>query len=227
MVSGRIARWRTQRAMQNLALSDTPVLRAYANADWPDPATPACDAPFLALDFELDGLRKGAHLLQAGWVPFAGRSIAMAAAESIDIRSYAQLDSEAVTIHGIGEQRAALGRPLTQVVTSLVEALAGRVLVAHAAGIERTALQRAVRKSFGADLPLRVVCTLKLEQYLNPNLVGGGAYRLAACRKRYGLPDYRAHDALTDAIAAAELFQAQLTRMPRDVSLGQIEQWRP
>ena len=47
--------------------------------------------------------------------------------------------------------------------------------------------------------------------------------RVAEVRARYGLPDYSAHDALTDAIAAAELFQAQLTRLPPDIALAQLE----
>ena len=34
--------------------------------------------------------------------------------------------------------------------------------------------------------------------------------RLADARRRYGLPAYRAHHALTDALATAELLQAQV-----------------
>ena len=34
--------------------------------------------------------------------------------------------------------------------------------------------------------------------------------RLAASRGRYGLPRYRPHHALTDALASAELLQAQV-----------------
>ncbi|MCV5689194.1 3'-5' exonuclease, partial [Escherichia coli] len=34
--------------------------------------------------------------------------------------------------------------------------------------------------------------------------------RLAQSRRRYGLPDYTPHHALTDAIATAELLQAQI-----------------
>lgn len=223
MVSARIARWRQERAFRTLSSSDHLLLRGYAAADWPDPAAPAREAPFLALDFELDGLRKDAHLLQAGWVPFTGRSIAMAGARSIDIRSYAQLDDEAVTIHGIGEQRAAQGEPVAKVIAALIEAMAGRVMVAHAAGIERSSLQRMAQKLFGEALPIRQVCTLSLERRINPNCIGPEAYRLASCRKRYGLPEYQAHDALTDAIAAAELFQAQLTRLSPATTLGDLE----
>ena len=218
------AKWRFERALRSLQESDHAVLRDYANADWPERDCPATEAHYLALDFELDGLRKDAHLLQAGWVPFADQSIALAGARSIDIRSSAELDDIAVTIHGIGEQRAAKGERLSDVIPQLIEALAGRVLVAHAVTIEHTALRRATRKLYGIDLPIRCICTLALERHLKPNLVGAEAYRLGPVRQRYGLPEYRAHDALTDAIAAAELFYAQLSRLPNDVTLARLEQ---
>ena len=34
--------------------------------------------------------------------------------------------------------------------------------------------------------------------------------RLADSRRRYGLPRYRPHDAMTDALSSAELLQAQI-----------------
>ncbi len=218
-----LSQWRFERALKALAKSEHPALRHYAQADWPARDCPASEAPFLALDFELDGLRKDSHLLQAGFVQFLGRSISLAGAQSIDIQSDADLDAEAVTIHMIGEQRAALGEPIIDVVPMLIEVLAGRILVAHAATIEMTALQRAVKSVFGAHLPIRTICTLVLERELHPNLMGGEPYRLNSCRARYGLPEYRAHDALTDAIAAAELFQAQLSRLPPGTTLARLE----
>lgn len=218
-----LAQWRFERALKALVSSEHPVLQRYAHADWPSREGLTWDAPFLALDFELDGLRKDSHLLQAGFVPFEGRSVRLADAQSVDIQSDADLDAEAVTIHMIGEQRAARGKPISDVVPMLIEALAGRVLVAHAATIELTALQRATKSVFGAHLPIRTICTLVLERELHPNLVGSEPYRLGSCRARYGLPEYRAHDALTDAIAAAELFQAQLSRLPSDTKLARLE----
>ena len=50
-------------------------------------------------------------------------------------------------------------------------------------------------------------------------------YRLAAARRRYNLPDYQQHDALSDALAAGELFLAQLTRMTPAPRLGSLEAW--
>ncbi|WP_394730000.1 exonuclease domain-containing protein [Altererythrobacter sp. GH1-8] len=220
-----LARWRFERALSQLAQTDIPVLADFASADWPEPATPVREAPLLALDFELDGLTRDAHLLQAGWVPFSGRAIAMADAQVHDIRSHAELNRVAVTVHGIGTDRASEGTRPRDVITQLVKALSGRILVAHAAGIERSALQRMTQTLFGHSLPIRSICTLELERRLAPNLIGDGVYRLGACRARYGLPEYAAHDALTDALAAAELLQAQLSRMAADMSLGSLERY--
>ncbi|MEO1048059.1 MAG: exonuclease domain-containing protein [Pseudomonadota bacterium] len=215
--------WRFERALRALENHESAAIQSYADADWPDRKLRAADVPFLALDFELDGLRKDAHLLQAGWLPLEGRQIPLSKAQSLDIRSDAALDPDAVAIHGIGEQRAAQGEKISHVIAALIDALSGRVLVAHAAAIEREALQRAAKAVFGVALPVRSVCTLSLEQRIHPNLVGGEAYRLGPARERYGLPDYGAHDALTDAIAAAELFQAQLSRLPASTTLSEIE----
>jgi len=218
-------RWRFERERAALAeaAGGSAALAAYAAADWPAEDCPARAAPFLAVDFELDGLRRGAHLLQAGWTPFTASAITLADAVSRDIRSDATLDRTAVTIHGIGEERASRGDPLGAVTEALVRALAGRVMVAHAAAIERTALGDAARALFGVRLPIRAICTLRLEQHLHPGLTDSEAYRLGPARARYGLPEYAAHDALTDAIAAAELFQAQLTRLPADIILARLE----
>ena len=218
-----LARWRNERALAALAKTDFPRLKAYGEAQWPAPDTLASEAPYLALDFELDGLRKGAHLLQAGWTPFEGTKIRLDEARGIDIRSYAELDRDAVTIHGIGEERAAQGVPIVDAIRAVLTALSGRIMVAHAASIEHMALTAAVRSLTGMRLPIRMVCTLTLERRLHPNLGAGDAYRLATARARYGLPEYQPHDALTDAMAAAELFQAQLSHMHPSTRLADLE----
>jgi DNA polymerase-3 subunit epsilon len=47
--------------------------------------------------------------------------------------------------------------------------------------------------------------------------------RLADSRLRYGLPLYQAHHALTDALATAELLQAQVTtHYSADVTVGEL-----
>ena len=103
--------------------------------------------------------------------------------------------------------------------------LSGRILVAHGASIERDVIRRISKAMFGIEAPVRAICTLQLERRISPNLVGSDAYRLSAARKRHNLPGYAQHDALSDALAAAELFLAQLSRLPADVRLGSLESW--
>jgi len=217
------ARWWFEHSLRRLAKADAAILRDYASADWPDRDLRVAEAPLLALDFEMDGLKKDAHLLQAGWVPFSTASVPLDSARVSDIRSSAQFDRQAVTIHGISEQRSMAGRTVSEVIQSLIASLSGRILIAHGADIEIGALQGASRKLFGVGVPIRAICTLKLEQHLAPSLVGSGAYRLGAARARYGLPEYGVHDALSDAIASAELLLAQLATMPEDTRLGRLE----
>ena len=87
------------------------------------------------------------------------------------------------------------------------------MLLAHFARIETGFLGAACTRFWGAGLPVEVVDTFELER----RALGGGwdaasdpgALRLWAARARYGLPVYRAHEALTDALACAELYLAQ------------------
>jgi DNA polymerase-3 subunit epsilon len=61
------------------------------------------------------------------------------------------------------------------------------------------------------------VDTLALQQRLLPghHRAVDGSLRLDVVRRTYGLPRYTAHHALTDAIAAAELFLAQVAELER------------
>ena len=221
----RVGRWRFARGLKACAAAGDEVLTRYASAAWPSPDIPAREAPLLALDFELDGLERNAHVLQAGWIGFDSGGIALAGARSVDVRSLRQLDDSAVAVHGIGEERARQGVALQEAARSFLGDLAGRILVAHGASIERDVIRRISRAMFGIEAPVRSICTLQLERRISPNLVGSDAYRLAAARKRHNLPGYAQHDALSDALAAAELFLAQLSRLPADVRLGSLESW--
>lgn len=220
----RLQTWRFERRLGKLASIDTPQLAAYAGAAWPTARARVSEASLLALDFELDGLARDAHVLQAGWIAFDAKGIPLANTQAFDVRSQRRLDDTAVTVHGIGEERARQGKPLGAMIPALVNALAGRVVVAHGAAIERSVIERITQSHFGIALPVRTICTLALEQRLAPNLVGTDAYRLPATRRRYNLPEYSQHDALNDAIAVAELFLAQLSRLGIETRLGSLEQ---
>ena len=109
----------------------------------------------------------------------------------------------------------------------LLQTLRGRVMVAHHARIEQGFLSTACVSLYGSRLPVLTVDTQavalrwfqKRDKHIAPREL-----RLHALRERYNLPRYPAHNALSDALAAAELFLAQATERAqgKGMALGEF-----
>ena len=180
----------------------------------PDDLTSLDVLPLLAVDVETTGLSPDRdRLLAVGWVPVDGTRIDLSGARRYVVRR--DDPGVAVTIHGLTHDDLAVGRPLEEVLDALKAALAGRVLLAHYALFELAFLDAAFR-SVG-EQPVRPpdVCTLDLQQRLltRHGEVPHGGLRLWHARKRHGLPLTKAHDALGDALACAELYLAQVAEL--------------
>jgi DNA polymerase-3 subunit epsilon len=160
-------------------------------------------------------------VLSIGWVPVDGRAIMLAGARRVLVS-----DGEAVgpsaTIHGLTDDVLSGGSPLESALAALLHDLAGRALLAHFARIETGFLSYACQRIWGEGLACAVVDTFVLERRaLQAKARGGrwqsepeqGALRLWTARERRGLPVYRAHEALTDALACAELYLAQRSEL--------------
>ena len=209
------------------------------------PKTPLHRAKLLAVDIETTGLDPRRDIvLSMGFVPLDGLSVRLAGAGGYVIcppahrvgqtgqpAAVSGLGDEGVgqsaAVHGLTDDVVARGVPLRQALDALLVAMRGRILLAHFVSIERDFLAAACRAIHGVDLPLTMIDTLELQRLL----VGGpeghvrsGQLRLAAARERFGLPRYRAHDALTDALACAELYLAQVARLGQrgDATLSQV-----
>lgn len=194
-----------------IAARGTP-LDAYYRADVPALQSDLDALPLVALDFETDGLARTAQILEAGWVGLSGGAVQLASAGQIRVRATSRLQESAVVIHQITDDAAAHGVPEADMLANLVAALAGKPVVAHAAQIERHFLNAACQRCFGAPFVGRFICTMALEQRWFDRPRAPDGLRLGKLRAGYGLPAYRAHDGLTDAIACAELLLAQLAR---------------
>jgi DNA polymerase-3 subunit epsilon len=194
-------------------------LRALAAAPAPADATPVSRAELLALDVETTGLdADGDHLLSLGWVPVVGGRVVLGEAAEVRVRPPEGVDvGDSATVHRLTDDVAAGAAPLADALPRLFEALHGRVLLAHHATIEVEFLAAAARTTYGARPALTAVDTLALQHRLQADEHGEvtGSLRLDAARRTFGLPRYSAHDALTDAIAAAELFLAQVAELER------------
>ncbi|CAK0771987.1 DNA polymerase III subunit epsilon [Gammaproteobacteria bacterium] len=187
-------------------------LRDYYAVPWPERGEDYRNAEYLAIDLETTGLDpRHDEILSIGIIVILGQCIRLAEARHWLVQPTREIPASSVIIHQITHDRAAEGLPLGQVLDELLPQLAGRVLVAHHARIERGFLDAACRQHYGGSLCILTVDTLEMARRgMERRLVSyqPGDLRLYALRERLGLPRYAAHHALNDALAAAELFMA-------------------
>nr|WP_306237848.1 exonuclease domain-containing protein [Ornithinimicrobium sp. HY1745] len=207
-------------------------MREVANVRWWRGGAPdrgIADLELLALDLETTGLEPGRHeIISVGMVPVSGLTIELSGAQQWAVRpTGADGVGQSATVHGITDDAVAEALPLQEVLPQVLTALDGRVLLAHHASIEVGFLTRASR---AADLPvpdLTVVDTVRLQRRVlrlgrTRGHLGEEDLALAAAREHLGLPRYRSHEALTDALACAELYLAQVAVLGEDLSLRQL-----
>jgi DNA polymerase III subunit epsilon len=192
-------------------------LRDFLSVPFDDGRTDSREGRYLAIDLELTGLDpRRDEILSAGFIPIDGRDIVHAGAEHLLVTPEGGVGQSA-SIHGLTDDRLAAGRPLAEVIPDVLRALAGRSLVAHHAPIEMGFLSRACERLYGQPLLVRPIDTMALHRRVlrlgSDAEVRPGVLRLQAARDHFGLPRYRAHEALTDAIAAGELFLAQAAHL--------------
>lgn len=194
-------------------------LRELAAAPPPGDMTPVAQVDFLALDVETTGLNSRTdHLLSLGWVPVVGRQVVLAQACELRVRPPWDVDvGSSATLHRLTDDLVSEAASLSDVLPRLLDALHGRVLLAHHAPIEVKFLAEATLSAYGARPPLTAVDTMALQHRLQADEHGevSGSLRLDAARGMFGLPRYSAHHALTDAIAAGELLLAQVAELER------------
>lgn len=192
----------------------TGALADFYAAGFPGDETPASELRLLSLDFETTGLDAARdQVLSIGFVPVDGDTIALGGAAHRVLKVTTEVGQSAV-FHGITDDQIASGTPVEDAVADTLAALSGRAMLAHFAKIETEFLSLLCERLYGAPLVVPVVDTLVLQDRLvnrgfdDESLAG--QLRLWNARTRYGLPVYKAHNALTDAVATAELYLAQV-----------------
>jgi len=202
-----------QRARKNLCQkAPEGPLREHLVVPWPDRSLDVHEVPLLAVDLETTGLDpRRDEIVSAGWVQVKGGRIVLSSARQRVIQPERALSASSVVIHGISDDQAAKGLPLEVVLQELLSMLAGAVLVAHHAPMDAAFIHAACRRCYGASWAGPSIDTLGLLERVfrrsaQPVLQGG--LQLGAARGYYGLPAYPEHEALWDAVSAAELWLA-------------------
>ena len=209
-MSGLLLDWRRRWHLRRCPVGP---LRDYYARPFPRPKTDYRDVEYVAVDLETTGLdAKHDQILSFGWVVLRGPKIELATARHQLVRVHGAIPAATAIIHQITDDQAATGQETAAALALFLADLAGRVMIAHHARIERGFIGMACRRLYGRGLLVQAIDTMALAQRtLERRQVAmkPGDLRLHALAERYHLPRYAAHNALADALSSAELFLAQ------------------
>jgi DNA polymerase-3 subunit epsilon len=166
---------------------------------------------FAVVDVETTGLDPARHeVLSIGIVDVVDGRVRVSSSFYREVRPATPPTADTVVIHGIRPSDANRGLDPAAVGEEVVHRLAGRVVVAHVARIERGFLSPWL-EPLGWSFPRRVVDTDVLTRV---HLVRRGRpalqehVGLGAAASLFGLPEQRRHHALGDALTTAQLLLA-------------------
>lgn len=196
-----------------------PAMQRYLDTQPPNPSQNVTEVEYLAIDLEMTGLNaESDQVLSIGFVPIINGQVEINQAvhrllehEDVDL-------SASAPIHNIRNIDLHDGEDAEQAMEELLQAMAGRVLVFHHAGLDMKFLNRLSQQLYQVELQALVIDTMQIElkrlRYRQEN--EQPKVRLHDCRQRYNLPSYAAHNATIDAIATAELWLAQISHITAD-----------
>jgi DNA polymerase-3 subunit epsilon len=183
------------------------------------------EVEFLVADLEMSSLDASeGEILSIGWVVIKHGKIELASAEHYLLKAKKTVGQSA-TIHNLRDCELQQGENIMFVVERFLQLAAGKVLVFHHSPLDMDYLNRASMELFFSPMLLPVIDTLAIEKkrlLRKQEHITPGELRLAECRSRYNLPAYPAHNALMDALAAAELLLAQLDHKGKGIRLADL-----
>ncbi len=195
--------------------SRSPAARAYHEAAIPPAETPWREAGYAVVDLETTGLDPDEdEIISFAQLPIDAGRITVGAACTLTIRPGRMPGAETIRIHGLRPKDLTDAPELANVLDTMLAALTGRVLVAHAAWVERGFLTEALDQA-GVRLRRPVIDTAALfRRWQGRSGEDDEApVRLSHAARELGLPVHRPHHADGDALTTAQLFLALATRL--------------
>ncbi|MDP5255359.1 MULTISPECIES: exonuclease domain-containing protein [unclassified Vibrio] len=194
-----------------------------------DSHTPCHALDYLVFDIECSGLdAEKDTILSIGWLSIEQQSIKLNSAQHYYITPDAPsaMDKDAVAIHQIMPKHLQQGIAIETAFQRLFDAAQGKVLVVHGKCVEVAFMAQFFARYYQTPLPpFYWLDTLTMEKN---SLQAKGDFQqgvtLSEVRQRHGLPPYPEHHALSDALATAELWLAQMHRRDRQspVTFGEV-----
>ena len=183
---------------------------AYATAKLPRRRTPWREATWCAVDLELTGLDPREHeVISFGAIPIDDGRVQLEAAVEGLARPRGAISESSIRVHGIRAADLARASRLVDATGPLLETITGRLLVVHAAAVERAFLGGALREH-GVRLRGPLIDTEVLGRVWLHERDGHGPRHLSLgdLATALGLPADRPHHALGDALTTAQVFIA-------------------
>jgi DNA polymerase III subunit epsilon len=168
------------------------------------------------LDFETTGLDpRSDDVISFGLVPVSGGRIDLSGARYQEVAPRVEPRHSSIRVHHLRTQDLATAPPMSQVAGAFREGLAGRFILAWAAGVEIAFLRR-VFGGFDRTWRSRTIdvrtLIMSLERDSSARTDEPGRYALGSAAQRFGVPVEETHHALDDAFMTAELFLIAATR---------------
>lgn len=198
-------------ALQRRSASLPEEMNALLSVPLPQADASPAHLEFLVVDFETSGLSPEQNkILTVGTVTLRELRIQLTSASHDYLAQPAAVRRETAGVNHIMPERLIQGISPPLALKNLLTRARGKVMVAHCAAIEQQFLRRLSQDCGLPEPPLVWLDTFMLEKSLSVNRNGAQLHSLPQVRQRYGLPPYPAHDALSDAVATAEVLLCQI-----------------
>jgi DNA polymerase III subunit epsilon len=197
------------------AATSRPAAAAYTDTPPPAPDTPWRAAEFCVIDLETTGLDPAVdEIVSFAALQVADGRLRLSDARYVLVRPRRMPEGPSIRIHGLRSGDLVAEPPLSAVLDELLEALTGKVLVAHVAEIERGFLDAALHLH-GIQLVNQVVDTAALaaELFRRRGRQLPDPTALSPLARALGLPVHRPHHADGDALTTAQVFLALVTHL--------------
>ncbi len=171
----------------------------------------------VSIDLETTGLDPVKDkLVSIGLVDISNKAVRLETCWHKLVKVNKNLNEDSIVIHHITDDQSASGENIETLMPQLLEHLSGKVLLAHNAKVETGFINKVCQSLYQCDFIMPVIDTQQLAKRSldrKNKVYKSNDLRLFNLRKQYNMPAYKAHNALMDAIATAELFLAMAEKI--------------
>ncbi len=197
-----------------LSKASSPVMQHFLSKAFPDKKKFIDEVVIVSLDIETTGLDPDKDkIVSIGLVEIRHLGIKLQSCWHQIIQTKKNIPEQSIVIHQITDDQIKTGISIEQAMPLLLEHLKGKVMLVHNAKLELGFINKICQVLYASDFVIPVIDTQALARRSldrRNSAYNTSDLRLFNLRCARHMPAYKAHNALMDAIATAELFLAML-----------------